>query len=83
MGNIDKAIDDLNRLPEAERLAVLDKIIEQRQAKSYVKYFVPWTEQRDALLKFVPAIKVFALLGGNRSGKTILGAFIAVAWALG
>lgn len=79
-----KALELIERLPEAERLAVLDKLLVNRQKKSFIKYFQPWEpDQADAVKKFTNDIKVFGLLGGNRSGKTILGAFIAVAWCLG
>jgi phage terminase large subunit-like protein len=78
-----KAISELGRLDANQRLAALDLLVKKRKQKSYVKYFEPWTEQRDALIKFTSEVKVFGLLGGNRSGKTILGAFLAVAWALG
>jgi phage terminase large subunit-like protein len=81
--NSDKALRELDRLPEDARLAALDVLIEKRRKKCYIKYFEPWSEQRDALRKFTKDIKIFGLLGGNRSGKTILGAFIAVAWCLG
>src|SRR5260221_2685909 len=77
------ALEELNRLPEEERIAALDLLVRKRKQKAYIKYFEPWSEQREALAKFTKDIKVFGLLGGNRSGKTILGAFIAVAWALG
>lgn len=83
MDKREQAIHELSRLPEESRLAALDILEKKRKAKSFIKYFVPWSEQTDALKKFNPTVKVFALLGGNRSGKTILGAFIAVAWALG
>src|SRR5882724_11763111 len=86
MSSVDKTEDvlaRLNRLPETERLAVLDAMTEKRRVKTFVKYFEPWGEQADAIRKFDRTKKVFGLLGGNRSGKTVLGAFIAVAWALG
>lgn len=73
----------LERLPEGERLAVLQAIEDKRKAKTYVRYFEPWSEQADAIRKFRLDKKIFGLLGGNRSGKTVLGAFIAVAWCLG
>jgi len=77
------ALEELNRLPEEERLAAIDLLIDKRRQRSYIRYFHPWREQQDAIKQFTNDIKVFGLLGGNRSGKTILGAFIAVAWALG
>lgn len=76
-------LNRLNRLPETERLAVLDALQEKRKQKTFVKYFEPWSEQKTALTEFTSGKKIFGLLGGNRSGKTVLGAFIAVAWCLG
>jgi phage terminase large subunit-like protein len=79
-----EAIEKLNRLPEEERLAVLDKLIDGRRKKSFIKYFEPWKpDQEIAIRAFTKNIKIFGLLGGNRSGKTIVGAFISVAWCLG
>lgn len=78
-----RALEELNRLPAEERLAALELLIKKRRDKTYIKYFEPWSEQQTAIKTFTKDKKVFALLGGNRSGKTILGCFIAVAWALG
>ena len=78
-----QAVAKIEQLPESEQLAVLDALIEKRKQKQFIKYFDPWNEQREALKHFTGATKIWGLLGGNRSGKTILGAFIAVAWALG
>jgi phage terminase large subunit-like protein len=83
MDKIEQALGELGRLPAEEQLAAIDLLIKKRQQKTYIKYFVPWKEQQDAIRKFTADKKVFALLGGNRSGKSVLGAFIAVAWALG
>src|SRR5579859_5833810 len=83
MDNLSKAFLEIQRLPEAERLIALDALEVKRRQTQYIKYFEPWSEQIDALRKFTNEIKLFGLLGGNRSGKTILGAFLAVAWALG
>jgi phage terminase large subunit-like protein len=83
MDKQNQALNELNRLPAAERIAALELLMEKRKARTFIKYFEPWSEQLVALRKFTNSIKVFGLLGGNRSGKTILGAFIAVAWALG
>src|ERR1700677_4226423 len=78
-----QAISELQRLPAMEQLAALDLLVKKRREKTFIRYFEPWSEQLTALRKFTEHIKVFGLLGGNRSGKTILGAFIACAWALG
>lgn len=77
------ALDELNRLPEEERLAALELLIKKRKSKTFIRYFEPWKEQKEALVKFTADKKIFGLLGGNRSGKSVLGAFIAIAWALG
>lgn len=83
MDKLNEVLGRLSRLPADEQLAVLDAIEEKRKQKTFIKYFEPWTEQKDALVAFTADKKIFGLLGGNRSGKTVLGAFIAVAWALG
>src|SRR5208283_3846363 len=83
MDKREQALGELARLPEEERLLAIDLLIKKRRQKSFIKYFEPWEEQKVAIRKFTRDIKVFALLGGNRSGKSVLGAFIAVAWALG
>lgn len=86
MATFDKraaAAAKIEQLPESERLAILDAIVQKRRLKTFIKYFEPWEEQRDALTHFTVDKKIFGLLGGNRSGKSVLGAFIAVAWALG
>lgn len=79
----DQAVEELNRLPKDQRAAAVEFLIQKRREKTFVKYFEPWSEQRAAIARFTSDIKLFGLLGGNRSGKTILGAFVAVAWALG
>src|SRR6266699_3495378 len=80
---IKSALEELERLKPEERLASIDLLMEKRRKKSWIKYFEPWSEQAEAIKKFTKDIKVLGLLGGNRSGKTILGAFICVAWCLG
>lgn len=79
----DQALERLERLPEEQRLAALNLIVKKRKATKFISYFEPWLEQIEALKRFTKEIKVFGLLGGNRSGKSELGAFLAVAWALG
>jgi len=66
-----------------EALAVLDALEEKRKERFFVRYWEPTKPQQLALQKFTADKKVFGILGGNRSGKTEAGAFIAVAWALG
>jgi phage terminase large subunit-like protein len=78
-----EALREIERLPAEQRLAALDLLQTKRRQKQYIRYFEAWDEQQAALAKFTDKIKVFGLLGGNRSGKTVLGAFLAVAWCLG
>ena len=77
------ALERLERLPPEQRLPALQLLEEKRKTRKYIAYFQPWSEQIDALKTFTNQIKIFGLLGGNRSGKSELGAFLAVAWALG
>lgn len=71
------------RLPKSEREAVLGAIEKKRRDDAYVRYWTPYEKQKEALVQFTSDIKIFTVLGGNRSGKTEMGAIIAVAWALG
>ncbi len=80
---VSEALEELQRLQPSEQLEAIRLLQERRIKKNYVRYFKPWSEQAIALKKFTKDIKVLGLLGGNRSGKTILGAFICVAWCLG
>ena len=81
---INQAMGELERLSPEEQLAALDVLQQKRIKKNYVRYFEPWKpDQENALRKFTEDIKLFGLLGGNRSGKTILGAFLCAAWCLG
>ena len=73
----------MQALPKDEALAILSTLEKKRREKSFIKYWEPSEDQRDCLTKFSPDKKIIGLLGGNRSGKTEIGAFIDVAWALG
>lgn len=77
------AFSQLQNLPKAEAIAILNKLEEKRKEKQYIKYFQPYEKQVQILKEFTADKKIFGLLGGNRSGKTELGTFIALAWALG
>jgi phage terminase large subunit-like protein len=68
--------------PEAA-LSALAMMREKRMATQYVKYWQATDKQASAIKQFGPDVKVFGFLGGNRSGKTEIGTFIDVAWALG
>lgn len=78
---------------QLERLGADDPLVKQawlealqakRQKEHYVKYWTPNSPgQREVFQKFSPATKVFVVRGGNRSGKSDLGAAVTTAWGLG
>jgi phage terminase large subunit-like protein len=61
----------------------LDALDKRRRDQRYVAYWEPQEQQKQHFKEFTSEVKIFGILGGNRSGKTEEGAFIAVAWALG
>lgn len=63
--------------------AALEVLETQRQRDSFIKYWQPLESQKPALAAFTADKKIFIIRGGNRSGKTELGSFITVAFALG
>ena len=80
---ISPALSQLQTLPKAEALAVLKVLEEKRREQHFIRYFQPYKQQAEILRAFTPDKKIFGILGGNRSGKTELGTFISLAWALG
>ena len=77
------ALAALEKHDNAEALAILDAIEKKRKENLFLKYWRPYEKQGEVLKLFTPEIKIFGVLGGNRSGKTELGAVVATAWALG
>ena len=78
------ALGQLLRIGDpAEARATFEAIETKRKETQYIKYWSPYPKQGEVLKKFTSEIKIFGVLGGNRSGKTELGATIATAWALG
>lgn len=77
---LDQALQNLEPIDALARLEALDK---QRKDNGYVRYWEPQAQQKEHFKRFTSDKKIFGILGGNRSGKTEEGAFIAVAWALG
>ena len=81
---IDQALSELTRLGSTdEALAVLKALDQKRRERYFIKYWQPYQKQGEALVQFTGDLKVFGLLGGNRSGKTELGVFVVLAFALG
>lgn len=82
---IEEAAVELAGMSDQEALGVLEAIEEERKRKSFVRYWSPYGggKQAEAIRSFTGDKKIFGILGGNRSGKSEVGAAIAVAWALG
>lgn len=80
---IEGALAHLQRLPPDEALAALKLYEERRRKTDFIRYWEPMAGQTKAIEKFTDKVKIMALVGGNRSGKTEAGAAIAAAWALG
>lgn len=78
------AMEELSKFGSPEdALIALQAVENKRKNEQFAKYFQAYPAQERKLREFTPEIKIFGMLGGNRSGKTETGAFIAVAWALG
>lgn len=83
MGKIDLSAQ-LSQLDPENRAAFLNALEAKRKENHYIKYFQPNSpSQWEVPRKFDSTKKVFVVRGGNRSGKTEIGAAITVAWALG
>jgi phage terminase large subunit-like protein len=75
---------ELTKYGDIEQALLLLQAQEDRRKKEcFVKYFEAYPKQQEALSQFDSTCKIFGLLGGNRSGKTEVGAVIAMAFALG
>lgn len=79
----DFALDQLRRFPVEEQEAILEALEDKRKKENYVKYWAAQPQQAPHFKEFTKDLKIFGILGGNRSGKTEEGVFIDVAWALG
>lgn len=92
MVDIDAAIQKLNSYSTEDALVVLEAIEQDRKDKHFARYWATdpkpeYNEFFDAIeedfKKLNDDIKIYCLLGGNRSSKTERGAFLAVAWLMG
>jgi phage terminase large subunit-like protein len=63
--------------------AILDAVEKKRRDESYISYWQPFPYQLKAFETFKPGIKILIVAGGNRSGKSSVGAAMATAFALG
>lgn len=78
-----QALAELKRFKPEEAKAILAAQGKKRREKMYPLYFDAWPRQVEIIREWTKDIKIFGILGGNRSSKTTLGAIIAAAWALG
>lgn len=92
MADLELAYEKLSQLSREDAMLALMAIEEKRKAEHYAKYWSsdPEPEYRkffdqieDDFNKLTDGIKLYGLLGGNRSSKTERGAFLAVAWLMG
>jgi len=73
----------LKRLPVEDAIALIEAIKDKRLRDEFVKFWHAQGQQEAIFHQWTPDIKTFGIVGGNRSGKTELGAFIDIAWCLG
>jgi phage terminase large subunit-like protein len=93
MSNVEKALQQLERLPKEDQLAAIALLEQKRRTNHYAKY---WSSEakgpefdkffdkiEENFSKFTQDIKIFGILGGNRASKSSYSTFIAAAWLLG
>lgn len=92
MADLDAIQQKLASYSTEDALVILEALEQDRKDKHFAKYWATdpdpqYREFFDAIeadfAKLTSDIKIFGLLGGNRSSKTERGAFLAVAWLLG
>jgi phage terminase large subunit-like protein len=92
MSNIDLALEQLSVYDTDDALLALEALEGKRREQHFAKYWssdddpnhsIFFQSIEDCFAKFTPDVKIFGLLGGNRSSKTERGAFIAVAYLMG
>ena len=92
MAELSEILQQLTDLKPEDALFVLDQLEEDRKDKYFCKYWSTDPDPKyttffnsieDDFKKFTSDVKIFGLLGGNRSSKTERGAFLAVAWLFG
>lgn len=92
MANVDEVLEKLEGFSTEDALVVLEAISADRRDRHFSRYWScdPNPEYQtffngieEEFSKFTSDIKIYAMLGGNRSSKTERGAFLAVAWLMG
>lgn len=83
MSRVDEALSSLQKFPAERQMEILQALEDRQHKENFVKFWEPQAQQIPHFAKFTKDVKIFGILGGNRSGKTEEGVFIDVAWALG
>lgn len=92
MADLEAAYQSLAAYDDEDALLALTAIEEKRKTSHFAKYWACDEGQEYQIFfdtieqdfsRFTKDVKLFALLGGNRSSKTERGAFLAVAWLMG
>lgn len=92
MAEIQSAYEKLCQYSDEEALLILQGYEEKRKSEHYAKYWscdpdpqyaMFFDSIEDSFNKLTKDIKIYTILGGNRSSKTERGAFLAVAWLMG
>lgn len=89
---LEDALQILNTMPAEQAELVLMAFEDKRRKNHYARYWACEPEPKyqpffdkieEDFSKFTKDVKIFGLLGGNRSSKTERGSFIAVAFLMG
>lgn len=89
---VEDVLQKLLELPAADQELALLAFEDKRKSQHAAKYWASdpddkfrrfYDQIEDDFKKLTADIKIYGLLGGNRSSKTERGAFLAVAWLLG
>lgn len=80
---LDQAWQELQKLTVEQQIEFLAKYEVKRAKERFISYWQPTPPQIEAFRGFNAKIKTYVVLGGNRSGKTEMGAACVVAWVLG
>lgn len=85
MERVEVAVGELNRMADTPDLAMayLEAMEDKRKNEKFIAYWKPFEYQKKVFEEFTDGTKILVVCGGNRSGKTEVGAAIVTAWAEG
>lgn len=81
--SLENAHKELEKLSIQEQTILLELLEKGRKHDKFICYWEPTPGQMTAIKGFTSEVKTFVIRGGNRSGKTELGAAVDIAWAMG